>query len=775
MRHAFAPLLFLIPAHVIAAPAPAANVAAAKQGLENARATVATAMKKVEGDAPNAADLDAAHAALEALKEAIDSGAGQEPNDLDYARAALAARKELREKREAIDSRRAKMHIFNHRREIDAAYATMKTDVKVAEGKDPSSKDFEDARAAISKFKKVVEPSRQFTSQEASFASYIQKLDADVAKLENTIDEKWAIVEGSKHRAKVEEARTDFVNKSNVLSANATDQQFSDAEAAGKLLQQRLDEGKILETKDKSYGPYAQKTRTEYAILKKKADELWAKTGPARLKNEIEPAAKDLRNSLKYVRSKKATEDQLAEARTTAIVVRKLLEKFAPEAKRNEEFGAYVETVKVALVETENQLQLRALDTAQRDFRQALAKLDRKAPTDEDFQIANSSLQILTKTLEPMNAKDPMLTQPVADARAWEREGKATITRRRNEIDVAAQQAKVEDARNKAIAAVAVFPNADAGEDAVKAAEAAVKDVVAALESGKELTGRDRGYAAYDRELNKRVNEFNAKIANKKLQLHAQATRTQLTEALANAKAKIDAARAPASTDADLAAAVKSVEDVNAFLEKQAPLEQQAGSYASAAEKARMELMKRYETLGLAQGERELRKMTVDQLVPGLALAHAAAASPDLKKQKADYEKALKLFKSCKDEGAKLIGDPQVAKLPVVIDGPATLKEAVVQCSQEYDATAPLIKPLTGLISFEDGPRKAYEAAIDLHSKGKKTEALAQYDECIATGVTVGVRYPDLKDRQFTVAKTQMTLAELTRLCTAKSKELRGK
>ncbi len=778
MRLALAPVLaatLFSPSITFAVPAPATTVAAALKGLETARANLATAMKKAEADAPSAADLDAAHAAIEALKEAIDAGANQEPNDLDYARTALAARKELREKRDLIESRRAKMHIFNHRRTIDSALATMREKVKPAQGSDAATQDFDDARAAISDFRKVVEPARQFTSQDPAFATYVASLDSELGKIEKVVDDKWAVAEGSKHRAKVEEARQAYVTAAAVLSPNATDAQFAEAENTGKVLQQRLDEGKVLETKDKSYGPYAAKTRTELAISKKKADDLWSQTGPARLKAEIEPAAKDLRNSAKYVRSKKATEDQLAEARTIAIVVRKLIEKFAPEAKRNAPFGEYVETVKGQLIEVENLLQLRALDTAQRDFRQALGKLDRKAPTDEDFAVANSSLLVLTKTLEPMNAKDPALVQPVADARAWEREGKATISKRRIELDVAAQQARVEEARNKAIAIVGTFGQPDAGEDAVKQAEAAVQQVNAALETGAELTTKDRGYAAYDRELKKRVNEFNSKIANKKLQLLAAATRAQLTDALANAKAKIEAARLPASSDADLAAAVQSVEAVNAFLERQAPLEQQAGSYASAAEKGRMELMKRFETLGVAQQERELRKATVDQLVPGLALSHAAAASQDLKKQKADYEKALKLFKSCRDEGAKIIGDPASAKLAVIIDGPATLKEAVVQCSQEFDAVTPLIKPLTGLISFEDGPRKAYELATGLLSKGKKTEALAQFDECIATGVTVGVRYPDLKERLFAVGNGQMTLAEVTKLCTAKSKELRGK
>ncbi len=87
-------------------------------------------------------------------------------------------------------------------------------------------------------------------------------------------------------------------------------------------------------------------------------------------------------------------------------------------------------------------------------------------------------------------------------------------------------------------------------------------------------------------------------------------------------------------------------------------------------------------------------------------------------------------------------------------------------------------------LAFEEGPKKAYEAAKGLIGKGKKPEALAQFDECIATGIILGQRSPELKDRKFNVAGTETTLSTLSTLsalsalvatCTGQSKSLRGK
>ncbi len=839
-----------------AATAPASNVATAAKNLETARANLAAAIKKIEGDAPVLADLEAAHTAVEAVKDAIDSGAAQEPNDLDYARNALAARKEVREKRDYIESRRAKMHIFNNRRTIDAAVAELKEKQKATDVKEPSAADFENTRAAIANVRKAVEPARQFISQDADFGKFVAGLDAELAKTENAVDTKWAALEGGKHKARVEEARAAYTEAFNALKPTSTDAEFKNVETLGKTLQTRLDEGKVLESKDKNYGPYAATTRANLVASKKKADELWSKTGVARLKAEIEPTAKDLAGALKVVRQKKPAEDQLAEARTIAIVARKTLEKYASEAERSEEFGAYVATVNTTLTEVEGQLQLKSLDLAQREFRNALARLDRK-PTDEDFQVANSSLLVLQKTLEPMNAKDPLLTAAVTDARAWEREGKATIakrrsevsaasqqatlttavkefraalgkldrkapsdddfavanssllvltktlepldpknpllaaaivdaraweregkqtiTKRRTELDVAAQQAKVETTRNNAQKIVDTFPNEDAGDDTVKQAEDAVKRITEALDQGTELTKQDRGYAAYDREVRKRVTDFGKKIDAKKLQLFAAASRNELRAQLDELKEKVTAARAPASTDADVQGALKQYDGILAFIEGKQQLAQQAGSFASAVDKAYYELQKRQESLLAAQEEREIRRQTTDELNPGIAaFDEAASAIGDIRKQKAKYEEAQAHFKACKSKGEAIQeNQPQFGKLAVVIAGlPSNVAKAIGECGRRLTEVEPLIKPLAGLVFVEDRPKKSYAEALAATAKDKK---LTAYENCAADAVTAAVRYPDLKERFFEVGKEQMLLSDLSKKCAAEAKKLRGK
>ncbi|MEW6435361.1 MAG: hypothetical protein AB1730_28025 [Myxococcota bacterium] len=934
----FVVLLAAVAVH--AEPKPAASVAAASKGLEAARANLSAAMKRVEGDSPTAAELDAALEAVDALKDAIDAGAAQEANDLEYAKAALAARKELRERRDVVEARRAKLAIFDRRRALDGAVATMRQKVKAVEAKEPSQADFEAARAAIAEVKKGVADSKPFAPRDQGFAAFLGQLEAETAKLEKATDEKWAMVEGAKHQARVEEARQAFLAAVGPLTAESTDEQFAAVDRAAKVLGQRLDEGKALEAQDRAYGSYAAKTRSELAASKKKSDELWSKTGFTRLKAEVEPTAKDLANAVKTVHARKPTDDQLAEARTVAIIARKLLEKYDAEAQRSVEFGQYVAGVRANLLEVEAQLQLRALDgavkdlrqalvklekapsdddfsvarsaltvldktlestdeknpliakqladakawqregkatiekrrheidagrqaaeleQAVKDFRQALAKVQGKAPTDDDFAVAASALTVLEKTLEPLDPKDPLLSKQVADAKAWQREGKATIEKRRHEVeagkqaadlggaakelqkalgrlakktpsdddfavaqsaltvlektlesvdakdpllskqvadaqawqregkrtiasrrievDVEAQQEKVEAARKAAGDLIGDFSKADSGEEQFKQAAAAVANITTVLDGGKELTAKDKKYAWYDKEVRKRVGDLEKRLATRRLQLDAIAARAALGDALVTVKEKLEAARAPASTDADLEAAQKAIEAADAMLEAKGQLELQAGSYAGAAEKARNELYKRLETLELARQEREARKRTVDAYALGLNAQAAAQASKDMRTQKREYERAASSFKSCRDDGARLLdSSPQFSKLAVVVDGqPSTVRDVVADCGPRYEAAAREIKPLAGLIAFEDGPKKAYELAVRLLDQGKQKEALAQFDECTATGVTLGVRNPEMKERTFTVAGRQVTLSELTTTCTAKSRELLGK
>lgn len=743
------------------------DVAAALQKLESARTTLSQAVQRVEVEPPATADLDAAHAAVEALKAAIDSGAALESEDLDYAKAALAARKEVRTHRDYVDGRRAKVHIFNHRRTIDAALAALK---------ERGEKDFEEARAAASALKKALDDGRQFTSQDAKFASYVAEADATLARQQKAIDDRWTAAMGEKHRALVEESRQALSTAMATLGKGSTDAQFEAVDRAMASLASRLNEGKPLEANDKAYRAYAESTRKESAAAKKKMDELWSETGFERLKAEIEPAYQDLLAAGKVVKMKKPPAEQLAEARTLAIVVRKLVDKFQPEASRSAAFGLYVKEVKERLVEFEVQLQLKDLEAASKDVTAALRQLERRAPTDEHFEEAKSALLILEKTLLAVHTKDPVMAGPAADAKAMLRDARAAIAKRRLEVDIDRQKLAVEEARKKATALVTQIQKANVELEQIQNAETAVQQIGAALETGAGLLKKNAEYAAYDREVKQRIAELNGKIASRKILLDASEGRAQLNEALSAAKAKLDAAKQPLSTDADLEAATQALAGIIQVLEARIALEPQDRGYAAHADRARLELVRFQEALGFATQARALRRSTAEALSAGLAAAQLAASSDSLRAQKAQYEKALSQYKVCKDEAATIEGSRQLANVALVIEGrTSTPKEVIALCSQKYVETTQLVKPLVGLIAFDEGPKRSFETAKGLLAKGQKTEALAAFDDCTASGITLQYRNPEFKERQFEVAGAQMTLNEVTRQCSDQGKSLRGK
>ena len=127
---------------------------------------------------------------------------------------------------------------------------------------------------------------------------------------------------------------------------------------------------------------------------------------------------------------KEPTADQLAEARTAAVVVRKLVEKFQPEATRSQAFGQYVDGVKKTLAEVEGNLQRRSLSSAKAAAVQAMKPIGTKGPTDDQFKEANAALDALDKTLEPMQNTDPGMTQLIADAKALLASSRPTVAKR---------------------------------------------------------------------------------------------------------------------------------------------------------------------------------------------------------------------------------------------------------------------------------------------------------------------------------------------------------
>ncbi|NTX33257.1 hypothetical protein HUA78_02285 [Myxococcus sp. CA033] len=770
---------FLVFASTDAPAAPPAAGAAksieeASKRLENARAALTTAVQRIEQEPPRGADLDAALAAVEALKEALNAGASFETEDLEYAKSVLAARKQLRTDREYVDERRAKVHIHDYRRRIDSALAPLNERMsKLGQG-DPGSKAMDEARAAVDVLEKLTEEGRPLKSQDPKFSSYLTDVEATVARHRKTLDERWLQLSAQKQRGLLDASRKSLASALADLGKAWSDEKFTAADKATAALQKQLEEGKPLEVQDKAYRADADKARAEVTQARRQMDESVVQAGVSRVKVELEPAHEELRASAKALRVKRPTPEQLAEAKTAAFVGRKLVDKYEPQAARSQAIGQYLAEVKNTLVEVEVVLQVRTLDAARAEVMQALRNIEKRAATAEQFEEAKTALVVLEKTLETVHAKNPAISPAAADARQLLRDGRATMERRRYEVDLQQQRVKVDEARKNAAALVIQIQKETPSPAQLQEAENAVKQIGAVLEVGAPFVKKDRDYALYAKETKERMADLGERINRRKIVLAAADARVQLASRLTTTKEKLEAAKGISSTDGDVETASKSVDEVMQMFEANAALERQDAGYAASAERARAEWLKLVEALEFAKQARALRRLTGEALGVASKASEAAASSTDLRKKKELYASALEKLTACQDEGARMVKEnASLATVDVLVGGtPTQPQEVMAQCAQKAEALQAPQKRADVELRFQDGQRKAYDSAKSLLSKGRKNEALSQLNDCIAEGRILENRYPDFKEQKFDIGGASMSMLELIQVCAKERKAL---
>lgn len=770
---------FVFASSLASAAAPEAGAAKsieeASKRLASARAALTAAVQRIEQDPPRGADLDAALVAVEALKDALGAGASFETEDLEYAKSVLAARKQFRTDREYVDERRAKVHIHEFRRRIDGALAPLNERMAKLGGGDPGAKAMDDARAELEALRKLTEEGRPLKAQDPKFAAYLTEVDATIARHEKTLDERWLQVSAQKQRGLLDERRKALSTALAEVNKAWSDEKFGATDKATAALQKQLEEGAPLEAKDKAYRAEADKARAEVTQARRRMEELVVQAGVSRIKVEMGPAHDELVAAAKALRVKRPTPEQLSEAKTAAFVVRKLVEKYDPQAARSQAIAQYLADVKNTLVEVEVALQVRGLDAARAEVIQSLRNVEKRAVTPEQFEEAKTALVVLEKTLETVHAKNPAVSPSAAEARQLLKDGRATLERRRYEVDLTQQRLKVDEARKNAAALVLQIQKEAPSPALLQEAENAVKQIGAVLEVGAPFVKKDRDYAVYAKETKERMAELSDRITRRRIVLSAADARVQLATRMAMTKEKLEAAKGISSTDSDVDTASKGVDEMMQMFETHAELERQDAGYASAAERARADWLKLVEALEFAKQARALRRLTGEALVVASTASEAAASSSDLRKRRELYASAMEKLKACQDDGARMVKENAgLAAVDVLMGGiPTPPQEVMAQCAQKADA---LREPQTRAdvqLRFQEGQRKAYDAAKALLSKGNKTDALTQLNECIAEGRILENRYPQFKDQKFDIGGGSMSMVELVQVCVKERKALK--
>jgi hypothetical protein len=691
----------------------AESINEAKKGLEAARSNLAKAVERIEKDPPTAADLDAARDAVEALKAAIEAGSELEPKDLEYAKAALAARKELRTQREYVEKRRAMAQLHESWRELDRARDRFDVAARRTEEPKASPKEFQEARAAATDFEKVIAGGQSFAAQDAKYAAHLTELKTALAERRKAIDERELHIAVQKQKALIDESRGAFSTALATLdNPKPTDAQLDVADAAATKLTKLLDEGRALERSDKDYRAFAELARDQISKGRKRIETVWGETGLANLKAEIDPVRADLVQASKAIHGKNPTTEQLAEARTAAIVLRKLVDKNQTRTSGSKPAAEYMVGVRKLLAETEVELFRRrvepardrvneamkaiaardvadeafvaaestlkeaeqilkegeplekddrgyatfaqetrkrfaeakgkitarkseveagrvksALEGAKRDLERAIRALDRRAPTDEQFGEAKSAAIVLEKTLETSHPKDAALV-------AYLRTAKSAMEKRRIEVEVDRQRAKVEAARSELAGLLAKASGSRDGAQLAEA-EAAIERTKQVLAEGSAMASKDRNYATYDREVRKRLEEARARVTAERDRIAIDAQRERVDGALKALSQAIGALDGGQDKAAEITAVDKAIDGAVEAFASGADLERKLAAYANWSRQARKVLdasRTRYAKKKLALAAGDSRSQVKEKLAAAKA-ALESAKRPDAGQQ----------------------------------------------------------------------------------------------------------------------------------------------
>jgi hypothetical protein len=476
--------------------------------------------------------------------------------------------------------------------------------------------------------------------------------------------------------------------------------------------------------------------------------------------------------ALRAVEKKGATKEQFDTLASALNVYEKTLE----AAPKDPAIAAEVADGKTFIKDAKSTVAKRHLENARADATAALRNVEKKGATEEQFAELNTALTVLEKVIEG-TPKDPAVTATVTDAKTFVKDAKATIAKRRQEVEVQAHKAKVEEAKKKANELVKGIAAQKITAEELAEADNGVKQLEAVLVEGAPLAKKDSDYRAYEADTKKRIAELKDRIAARRKAQAAADLKATLQAAVADTTTKVEAALAPTGTDAQLDTATKAFEELGKMIDGQAQLERNDANYAAAADRARSQTFKLLDKLQLAQMARELRRGTGDALAEGDKAAKQAEATGDLKAKKKLLDNAASQYRACEKDGRVILSRYQQAKLEtkvqVLLDGaPAAPKDVVAACTARAEKAEAGAKDTVPMIAYTEGPKKAYEAAKAAGNKGDK---LQQLNECVTTGVILGNRSPELKERKLPVAGTELTLAELIAQCQTERKALGGK
>jgi hypothetical protein len=562
-----------------------ASLAEARSALDDARRHLSEAVLKAEKDPPSVQDLDAALQAADRLKTVIDAGADFEPKDLEYAKLALSARKDLRKARPYVEQRRAEVKVFEGWRTLDHALDELKKAAARTESDGATGEDFARARAAAAEADKQLAVLKPFEAQNEKYQAHAVEARTQVELTRRAIDDRLVHQSAKKQTAIVEASRNALSTAMAALDQEVTDAKLDVAEAAMGKVSKCLDDGQAVEKVSPEYRRAAEDARDQLKRDRARFDAIWSEIGLKNVKAEIDPVRADLSEATRQLRANEAAPDQIAEARTAAIVLRKLVDKLEGRSSRSAPAKKYLSVVRAELVATEVILQERRLHAANVELMSELKSIEGREVPDEAFHAADEARERAAKVLhegEGLERDDHAYRTLAQEVRRRVSEAQRKINTRREDLGVHRERAALEDARRDLVRALHALERHNPTDEQFAEVEQAASALGKMIEAPP---AKNPTLAAYRSELKNVVSSARSTLEQRRKDLAVGERRAKVEGALREVTRALAALDAPNRSSEQLPDVEHAIAEADREIAAGADLEKTAsyGSWSSQA------------------------------------------------------------------------------------------------------------------------------------------------------------------------------------------------
>lgn len=570
----------------------AASATEARRNLQVAMEDLTKAVKRIEKDPPSPEDLSAAERAVEVLRGALEAGAAHEAQDLEYAKTALAARKELRTGREYVERRVAQGHLHERRRLLDRSVADLDESLQALRSAGVGPRDFDRAQRAAVTLEAELTKAQALASQDEAFGRHLTETRSKLQRAQREVEERQVQLAVQAQVSKLGTAKGALDAALPALSGQeVTDAQFDAADRAVTELEAVLEAGQALLPKDQGYRTQATQMSEIVRRARKAIEERWGEAGLARLRAELGPAHEDLTRASRLLAGRSPSAEVVAEARTAAIVVQKLLEKSAHLAKRGRSAAQYLGEVEKTWLAVRVDLQRRQLEPARAAVNAALKTLAGRAVEEKRFLEADQTVHRAREILREGEGLEPLDRAYAGYTRELRKsldEASARILARRAELERDRQKAAVEKARaelSRALMVVERRAPTPAQFEAAHTAAIALEKTIAAS-AGLQ----DRDLQSYLSQMRSVLQASRRSLDARQRVVEGEAQQARVTAGLRTLERSLAALDAAGPSAPALAAADDALNAATMDLEAGVELEQKLSVYRTWVKPARRTL-----------------------------------------------------------------------------------------------------------------------------------------------------------------------------------------